>query len=64
MQENWYSGFPTRSDTIRPIQSQFWIYEGEELHYSCSKNKGADELSSYSLADLCLCFCIGKKLVY
>ena len=25
--------------------------------YVCSKNKGADQLHGYRVADLCLCFC-------
>ena len=45
-------GFPTRSDTNRPVQPQkqartlFQIKE-EELYYLCSENKGADQLCSY-----------------
>ena len=45
---------PTRSDTNRPVQSQkmargwkFWILKVEELYYTCSENKGADQLRSY-----------------
>ena len=45
--------FPNRSDTNRSVPSQktakslkFWIVE-EELYYSSSKNKGADQLRSY-----------------
>ena len=34
---------------------KFWVYVEEILHYSCSKNKGADQLCSY---------CIGKNLVF
>ena len=30
----------------------------------CSENKGADQLHSYNKAGLCLCFCIGKNLVF
>ena len=63
MRENPSSGFPTRSDTNRPIQSQkqarsfkFRIYEEEKLHYPCSENKGADQLRSYCEADLRLSF--------
>ena len=47
------SGFPTKFDTNRPVQSQkqarslkFWIYVEEELFYQFSKNKGADQLRS------------------
>ena len=49
--KNRSSGFPTRSDTTRPVQLQkmarglkFWIQEEEELYCSCSENKGADQL--------------------
>ena len=56
------SGFPTRSDTNRAIQSRkisrclkFRIYEVEGLYYPCSENKGAD---------LRLCFRICKKPVF
>ena len=39
--ENWASGFPTRSDTNRPVQSQKEAREEvlEWLYYSCSENK-------------------------
>ena len=47
--ENWSSGFPTKSDTNRPIQSQkkarilkVWVEVEEELYYLSSENKGAD----------------------
>ena len=66
MQEDWSSGFQTRSDIHRSVQLQnmarslkFWIKEEEELYYPCSENKGADQLCSYSGADLRLSFCIG-----
>ena len=59
-------GFPTQSDTNRPVQSQkqarslkFQIKEEERLYYPCSENKGADQLRSYCEADLRLCFRIG-----
>ena len=71
MGENRSSGFPSRSDTNRPVHSQkkarllkFWIYVEEELYYPCSENKGADRLRSYCEADLCLCFRIGKNPVF
>ena len=35
-----------------------------ELYYLYSENKGADQLRSYCEADLRLCFCIGKMLVF
>ena len=54
----WSSEFPTRSHTNRPVKSQkqarslkFWIYKEEKLYYSCSKNKGADQLRSYCEAN-------------
>ena len=44
------SGFPTRSDTNRAVQSlnmtsglKFRIQEEEVLCYLCSENKGADQ---------------------
>ena len=43
---------------------KFWIKEVEGLYYSCSENKGADQLPVYSEADLHLCFCICKMLVF
>ena len=65
------SGFPTRSDTNRAVQSQkmargskFCIYEVEELYKPCSENKGADQLRGYREADLRLCFLICKKPVF
>ena len=71
MREKLSSGFPTRSDTNRPVLSQkqarslkIWIYEEEGLHYPSSENKGADQLCSYCEADLCLCFRIGKNPVF
>ena len=36
----------------------------EELNYSCSENKGADQLRVYREADLRLCFRICKKPVF
>ena len=57
------SGFPTRSDTNRPVDLQkmarslkFRIYEEEEMYYACSENKGADQLCSYCTADLAFVF--------
>ena len=70
-QENRSSGFPTMSDTHRPVQLQkisrslkFRILKGEELYYPCCENKGADQLRSYCEADLRLCFRIGKSPVF
>ena len=69
--ENRSSGFPTRSDTNRPVQAQkrarslkFRIYVEEELYYPSSENKGADQLRSHREADLRLCFRIGNNPVF
>ena len=65
------SGFPTRSDTNRAVQSQtmarglkFRISVVEELYYPYSENKGPDQLRGYREADLRLCFRICKKPVF
>ena len=64
-------GFPARSDTNRPVQSQknvrilkFLVEVEEELFYPRSENKGADQLCSYCTADLCLCYRIDKNQVF
>ena len=69
--ENRSSGFPTRSDTNRPVQAQkrarslkFQILVEEELYYPSSENKGADQLRGYREADLRLCFRLGKNPVF
>ena len=56
-------GFPAKSDTKQPVQSQkqvrrlkFWIYEEEDFYYQCSKSKGVDQLCSYCTPDMHLCF--------
>ena len=48
MRENRSLGFPTMSDTNRPVMSQkkarilkFWVKVEKESYYPCSKNKGA-----------------------
>ena len=71
MPEKQSSGFATRCDTNRRVQAQkmdrslkFCIEEEEELYYSCSENKGTDQLRSYCEADLRLCFRKGKNLVF
>ena len=71
MLENRSSGFPTRCDTNRLVQTRkqakslkFWIYVEEEVYYLCSENKGADQLCSYCTADLRLCFRIGENLLF
>ena len=65
--ENRFLGFPTRSDTNWPVQSQkqarslkFRIREEETLYFLWRENKGADQLCSYCTADLRLCFHKGK----
>ena len=69
--ENRSSGFLIWSNTNRAVQPQkivrglkFRIQEVEGLHYSCSENKGADQLRGYHEADLRLCFCIYKNPVF
>ena len=69
--ENRSSGFPTRSDTNRPVQAQkrarslkFWVKVEGILYYLCSENKGADQLRGYREADLRLCFRLGKNPVF
>ena len=61
-------GFPTKSDTNWAAHSlkvarglKFWIYEVEGLYYTCSKNKGADQLCGYRTTDLRLCFSHMRK---
>ena len=57
-------------DTNWPVQSQKQarslnkMEEEEGLYYPCSENKGADQLRSYCEADLCLCFCLCRLLVF
>ena len=52
--ENRSLGFPTRSDTNWPVQSQkqarslkFRIKEEQRLYCPCSENKSTDQLRSY-----------------
>ena len=61
----------TRSDTNRAVQTQkkvrslkFRILEEDGLCYTCSENKGADQLRGYCEADLRLCFRIYRLLVF
>ena len=63
--------FSTRSDTNRAVQAQktarslkFRINVEEELYYPSSKNKDADQLRGYREADLRLCFCLCRSLVF
>ena len=63
--------FPNGSDTNQAVQSQkqarsvkFRIEEEEEVYYPCSENKGADQLGGYREADLRICFCICRLLVF
>ena len=64
-------GFLTKWGTKRPVQLKkqarglkFWRQVEAKLNYPSCKNKGADQLCSYCTADLCLCFRIGKNLVF
>ena len=63
--------FPTRSDTNHAEQLQkmarglkFRTQKVEGLNYQCSENKGADQLRGHREADLRLCFCICRMLVF
>ena len=63
--------FPNRSDTNRAVQLQkqarslkFWSKVEEEMYYPSSENKGADQLRGYCEADLRLCFCLCRLLVF
>ena len=63
------SGFPTRSDTNRAVQSlnmarglKFRIQKVEGLYYPCTENKGADQLRGYHEADLRLCFLMTRLI--
>ena len=65
MRENRSSGFPTRSDTNRPVQSQnkvrileILVQVEEELYYPSSEKKA---LITNCTADLILCFRICKS---
>ena len=62
---------PNSSDTNQPVQLQkqarslkFLIWEEQEVYYPCCENKGADQLRGYREADLRLCFCIRRLLVF
>ena len=62
MPENRSTGFPTRSHTNRPVQSQkqalgleLRIYL-EEFYYPCSENKGADQCAVTAQAQLICAF--------
>ena len=65
--ENPTMWFPNRSDSNRAVQALkmargFFFYLRKKwrnctyMYYSCSKNKGADQLHSYCKAELHLCF--------
>ena len=64
-------GFLTWSDTNQAGQLlnmarglKFRIKNVEGLYYPCIENKGADQLRGNCEADLLLCFCMCKKLVF
>ena len=66
MRENQFLGFPTRSDTNRPVQLhvkarslKFSISEEERFYYWYSENRGTE--FSKCTADQCLCIGIGRK---
>ena len=70
-EKNQQFGFPTRSDTNRAVQSQkqarslkFLMKEEEGLYYSCSENKGPDQLCGYREPDLRLCFRTCRLLIF
>ena len=46
------------------LLSMLKVNKVEELYYLCSKNKGADQLSSYCKADLYLCFWISHEAAH
>ena len=63
--------FQTWSDTNQTVQLlkmatglKFRIWKVEGLYYLCCENKGADQLRGYREAELRLCFCICKMLVF
>ena len=71
MRENRFLGFPTRSDTNQSCTStedgqklEILDLGRRKLYYPNSENKGADQLRSCCEADLCLCFRIGKYMVF
>ena len=53
-----------RAVTEESWKLKIWLHAEEELYYPCSENKGADQLCSYCIADLHLCFCIDKNLFF
>ena len=48
----------------RGIVTLLSMEEIKNTYYPCSKNKGAGQIRSYSEAELRLCFCICKMLVF
>ena len=63
--------FQNRSDTNQPVQAQkrarslkFRFEVEEEFYYPSSENKGADQLRGFREADLRLCFCQCRLLVF
>ena len=64
-------GFRPGLTHLQSVQSQkqarylkFQIYIEEGLYYPCRENIGADQPCSYCTADLRLCFCICRLLVF
>ena len=51
----------TVSEEARSVKFQILEEEKLYMYYLCSENKGADQLCSYSTADLHLCFRIGNN---
>ena len=49
-------------EIARDSKIQSW--EREVMYYLCCEKKGADQLHSYHVADLSLCFLICKKQVF
>ena len=60
-----------RSNTNLAVQAQktaegwkFLFQKVKEFYYPKKENKGVDQLRSYCQADLRLCFCLCKMLVF
>ena len=55
-------GCTATEDIARGLIFRIKVVEG--LYYTCSENKGADQLRGYREADLRLCFRICKKPIF